>query len=539
MNFVKTTLRRGTSQRILFTQGIECSISPHGLSQFEIVINYLLFPHLVPQENTPDTLIQRKNRSPHIMLNFYLFFPRNLNINELTFPSHKIYLSTKNFVRLHTPPYDSFELGDLPITNKYFNKSLGISELISLENAIIQEIQLFSTFINSKTKYILQGIKGKNIIATSDIISLVNKVQESINNFRMQYLAPIMDPHTITTSTLEEAFSKVDEYIGIQLEALCKEMTLHLKIVEINDILQEERRYLSIHYPRPSRHEEKIKREEYFHRRSNLKKFVSKALYLDRIPHHREKFYSNLIAAIAASLAALWANIITLRSNWAGQDEDLGVKFYFMLFVAVGAYVFKDRIKEISKEYFQKKLKKFIPDYEYHFNYDHYDQNNTFRSINVLRTQDNLGYIHPDSLPDDVSFIKNDIMAGEYNPYLQDSIYQFSKRVWMDPDFSELMNKNFTSFKDIIRFNIQDFIQTFDNSTKEVADFSESDQLILTEAPKLYYFDFIIKIKYSKKLYSNSGRKDSKEYTYQYQAHRLVLDKKGLIRIEEIFKAKV
>ena len=112
------------------------------------------------------------------------------------------------------------------------------------------------------------------------------------------------------------------------------------------------------------------KDQEYLTYRTNrLKKEVQRTLYLEPESNERVELISNSAAMVAAGLAALWATTaqIPLLSGHFGETTSA---LFFA--VAIGAYILKDRIKEIIRRQLSKRWSPW--DRLYHFQLKHLSQ---------------------------------------------------------------------------------------------------------------------------------------------------------------------
>src|SRR5262249_19655316 len=93
---------------------------------------------------------------------------------------------------------------------------------------------------------------------------------------------------------------------------------------------------------------------EYFsYRKSFLKKTVQQALYIDARRLGTDRFGRNATGAVAAGLAATWALVAQLPA----KIENVPPAVQTVLFcLPIAAYVAKDRIKELTREWLSKRI---------------------------------------------------------------------------------------------------------------------------------------------------------------------------------------
>ena len=109
----------------------------------------------------------------------------------------------------------------------------------------------------------------------------------------------------------------------------------------------------------PSIPKEGSDNEEYLYRESVLKKIMASILFLRTSVKREGVFLEQMLFGLAAGLAMAFATFIAFYSRTVVAIKDFSLGFFVVLVVA---YMFKDRIKDISRSYLSSKLRERLCD---------------------------------------------------------------------------------------------------------------------------------------------------------------------------------
>jgi hypothetical protein len=254
--------------------------------------------------------------------------------------------------------------------------------------------------------------------------------------------------------------------------------------------------------------------ETYLYRASILKKYASSVLFLNIDVQPDGKYWEQLILSFAAGLAMIFATAVAFYFQYRFGNFTLP----FFIALVVG-YMFKDRIKEVSRNLFAKRLEQYLFD----------------RRI-VIRTQDKqhrLGtlrekvrFIAEDDVPlsvlrarnrDHITDISNE-GRGEYIIcYTKEIELQIKNAEKVLPGFPEI-----TGVNDILRFDIRHFLNKMAEPVQE-RQLIQNGELISLLCHKVYHVNLIARYK----TVQPGVKKENRHL-------RLILDQNGIRRLQQV-----
>ncbi|MFZ9595663.1 MAG: hypothetical protein ACO3A2_06245 [Bdellovibrionia bacterium] len=516
-----------SSHRVENQNPVQWQASVHDQSQFEIVIDYQ-----VPQVRSEQGSGRREQKSEmSYWVDFYFFTPKNLGLNSQVYPRESFYQDLTNLVRIHTPKKDLIHAAILPTLENLLVLDQSQPFFPEQTHRAIQEVKIFANYVNLRLK---TWFNHKPALSDDQWVIQGSEIIELVEHFRMRYLKPSLQSIALD-SDLASALLWVDEYLSNRLEVSFSKISLSQVSSPRSSFA---RRFLSNEYQHraergyvtPGRAATDRNLEQFYHRHGMLKKFVSESLYLKTQEVKRDRLYRNMMAGFGAALAGVWAEVAKMDSQLARGARDFGVRFMVLASVGVLIYVFKDRIKEISKEYFNEKLKGFLPDYEVLLTYPFFDRLGKKQDLRVGKYQETVRYLSSESLPEDIRFVRDLTQAEDLFGENQENIIHYSKRVALNPTVSSQMETELLSLKDIFRFNMGGFLQYLDNPEKSLAIYDFEEGAIQIRAPKVYYFNLFLRMSAW-----DQGLDQPRKKTTQIEHLRLVLNKSGIVRLDAVF----
>lgn len=503
--------------------GITWHISEHDRSTFELVVDYQLEP-VMEKNQERQSFYKVKRAHVDYSARMYCFFPINLGVNADTIRAQQIHQQGKHYLRFHSPRPKKKEGQILPITRRYLASKARALEAKKLGPSLEQELKLFAHYISHLVKEADHNYRStKDPNKKTQLLRVsVAKLKLLIDEFRELTINGKSCRHFLFDK--EKTANLIDEHISGQYIFFLEECVERTQDEKYRQMLEIERFYRSQRFGQKNL--SKCDREDFYKRVSMLKKYVSSALYLDKIMKRRDKMYANMGAALAAGIAAFYTNLIYLKSNLASGTEDFGFQAYLMIGAAVLVYVSKDRMKELGREYFDKKLKSIWPSSEAIYSYRSPRTNGSVFERKILRCMENISFMAKENLPDDIQYMRNLILKEDDGQMTTESVYCHEKEIELLPGSKFSVNAGFTQVKDILRFNIDFMTSGLDDPTRELITIDEENHLALIEVPKNYFFDVIIKF--------GDFAKSHKKGLREIICFRIKLNKKGLVGIERL-----
>jgi hypothetical protein len=523
-----------------FTDIISSNII-HDRYQFESKFDFDLKPH-----GTED---QKKYE-----IDVYFFIPKDMGINSDTYARDNFYADLTNFLRIQTPEFFHWgtNLADwnLPALEKYVAVHFMTSQRQSLAGVAVQETKLFGCFMDMELKK-LQTVFKKIIHKNKDILSSNPRVAKGMKNkitqvynliqlYRNKYVTPVRQGSVVTDQDVRRSIFLVNEYISYRVETVLLTLLNAIKELDSPEITQQIHTIFS--QESSYRNENQIinldgvddeaTRERYYYRLGLLKKYVLEVLYLQRKNIKKEKAYRNMIAAFGAALAAIWAGMADIqRIQMVGNPtgNDAWVRLVAILFLGVIAYVFKDRIKELTKEYVNLKLKRYLPDFDILMFYKYFDKNNEEKKQFMGSCKEFFRYLDKQDVVPEIAYIRDISNRSELDPARDEVILHYSKKINFPIHSSGQNGINIEFIRDMARFDISEFLNKLDNPKKTLSYFDSLKGSVLIEAPKVYHINIVFR-------YASYYQKNKVTHAanFEFERVRLVLNKKGIVRIEEV-----
>ena len=232
--------------------------------------------------------------------------------------------------------------------------------------------------------------------------------------------------------------------------------------------------------------------ERYVFRRGVLKRRVWQVLYLD----------------------------VRTRPLFAFQQQ-LGAMVVVVALIL--AYVLKDRIKELGRSYFRSRLMRSIPDNSERILYTNSDG----QKLGLGSISEYTGFVAPAKLPEEIRelHLKFDPEGLASEEDACDAIH-YRKVIDLNANILRSHIYQLRAVHDILRLNIEAFLSKLDDPLHGTEMLDTEGRLIEMKMPKVYHLDLILK-------YSQIGR-SATDARATFESIRLVVNKKGLFRIERI-----
>ena len=264
--------------------------------------------------------------------------------------------------------------------------------------------------------------------------------------------------------------------------------------------------------------------ERYVARRSALKKHMQRVLYLDLRTKPMFAFQQQLGGMIAAGLAGGWAVsadlFIRARTGVQGGIGALGMSGFLLITALIMAYVLKDRIKEVGKNYFSSKFLSKVPDNSCSIEY----RAPSGGQIVIGAIAEFTRFLTSHNVPEAVKEIRGS--KTDVDPLSGNNVIHYRKKIAVNGHALSKLMHPVNAVHDILRFNLQSFLTRLDDVLHEEFAFNKRGEAVAVMMPKVYYLDMVLR--YSWLL----GKDDSRAESFEYI--RLVLNKEGLTRVERV-----
>ena len=245
--------------------------------------------------------------------------------------------------------------------------------------------------------------------------------------------------------------------------------------------------------------------EDVLYRWSILRKYISRYLFLDVRRRKGNPLLLHSIYAIAAAIAMIFATFVAFF--WQGRYGALSNNLFMALVVA---YIFKDRIKEIGREWLLSCFREWIPDRRLRiFRGEH---------LEVGSCSESFRFVRPEKLPPEIRTLREQAhWLKLLNDHRAEDVLLYRKEVVLHNQ-PELFERTQYAIVDITRFNVSGFLRQIDHLFEHLPVADEDDAVVTGE--RLYHVYMIRRITFAGQVAS--------------ELVRLVLNAEGIKRLELI-----
>ena len=485
---------------------VQEKIKIHDRYQFEIKYTYPL------NQELPET---------DYLVETFMFIPNNLGVNAESYTKHDFYGDLQKYIRFKTPvfllasiikekgPLDRLKADMTALAEDPSNAETGKDYLYQLKMLC----SILKSALRDEGDYI------ETCQCAADKHDLIERLLENIARITAGFRklrSIIQVPHLQPEQVTFYYFS--DEYISLMVEKSLFKLLEYLKSIEIKskdelctgitDAINNEIKYREEnHFPSLVR--ENSSNEAIIYRMRILKKIMGSILFLKTFTKTEGRLVEQILMGLCAGMAMAFATGMLFLSRRIFADLTLS-----LFVILVVSYIFKDRLKELSKIYMIEFLKKYMYDYK------------TILMTNLTRIgfcRETFTFLKEKNLPPEIVKIRNkDYLSELDNGYVGESVIYSKKYIKI---YSSDCRRIYADFQvdgihDIIRFNIRHFLDKMDNP---------ESLLYLPDGPNgfkmvpglcTYHINLILK-------YGMAGQKE-------YHKFRLVLNRDGIKRIVEI-----
>ena len=245
---------------------------------------------------------------------------------------------------------------------------------------------------------------------------------------------------------------------------------------------------------------------QFVYHASQLKKYIESNLYLPTHKRRNTAFLEQVAFSVAAGISMVFATVVSFAFQQTYGNFTL--PFFIALVIS---YMFKDRIKDLIRNYFAHGLGSRFYDYLITIRVG-------LRKIGKVK--EGFDFVSPQ----DVSRHVNEKRARKnplvVNRGVDEQVIQYRKYVHLKRKaVDQLSAYPINGINNIVRFNLAGFMRKMDNPTVPLYVNQGDAANHFTEGDKAYYLNFVIQCKY--------------EGISEYKRYRVCLRRDGIQNIEE------
>lgn len=462
-------------------------------------------------------------------IHYYLFSPPQLYVNKTTYSEELMLHIFQSHGRFSSPEITLAELLDddnaiSPLTqlSRYTQSLLKDSNAVG-ERVVIHELQTMVNSVRHETKACLQDCKDMVRLSMEKDLetTLEGWLRYSLLICRkLRDLLEALRPSVDVESRMLLAFKWTDEALSL----LCEKYAIDLYMAsnhyheQLSEVLSA---ILSF-----SREEAEYRNEQGYqsgcnnteaiqYRRAVLKKWTQSSLYLVPQISRWPKRVSEILAGTAAGVAMGFATLTTLFAEANFMRNSLQ-----WVMVVIIAYVFKDRIKEWLRRFFNAVLPRMMAD-----EISAFLSPKTNKRICSSRVR--LKFLEVGDLPAKVREIRKD----KNNPFRdmmpKEDVIHYMRDLKMNPLAKHAQNRDQfpreNHFTLVTRIRLDDFLKEMDDPNDILFRMDpNADELDQLNSERVYHLHLVVQ-EYSKK-----------ENLDSYSHYCIVLNKSGIVRIEQL-----
>jgi len=459
-------------------------------NQFEIRVGYLA--------NNEKKKIDYK-------INIYLFFPTNLTINKSTYTNEDFYNDHISYIRLITPKN---ELGILKkklqgLVMAIENNMQNAEELSDLKHEVKLVVCSYISYLRNYTKDLVKkGIKPKRVRVLLNRINEFDKIKSELLSLHVNS----------EDEKLKYLIESTAEYLSLTTQHYLFRINVHLKSFgdDYNELMNEIVKLINneITFCKknnfPIISSDEYENERVIYRHSVFKKYFYEVLYLYQKRKEDGVSIKEFYYALAAGISMIFTTVIV----FATQKEygNFTTSFFAALVIS---YMFKDRLKEAYRHYFDKKIA--LKTYDYKEKIYDSEKKSLFAFI-----KERMRFINKNDLNEKVVETRIKGVPNRLSTwYLGEDIIKYEKNISLyNKNIQSYYNNTINGIHNIMRFDISKFLKKMDEPKVPLYRMDGGNLY----GSKVYHVNIIVEYK--------------SDVEVSYHKARLILDKKGIKRVE-------
>lgn len=535
-----TSARKTSNIETSGEEAVEAAAARPSQRKSEFRANHSIHDRLQTETNFTFELRPRSEseESRDFRADIYLFFPNSMGVNSSTFTTDEFFRHRTSLYRIRAPLYlnlRNIEPEDLRFESaeKYFDEHLSSIERRRISKRVVQDVRLFGNFLHTELKKLRSSVsssrKTNRVEQRRELAEYLLHHARLLWVFRERYLAPIRKERYLLDDEVIRVFNLTDEYLSYRLEIVLLQSRERLveNREELEELLAREMEYrernglLVLSANRQSR-----TFEAYTYRLGLLKKYMGEALFVTLDSNKKDNLYRNYAAAVGAGLAALFAGIVEMQRAQYLTGNDSGMRLAFLIGVAVVAYIFKDRVKDLSKEYFNIRLKEWLPDESFRMTHVTYSSGGKPKVRVLGEVSEYLRFLK--EVPADIAYLRTLGQTLTSDPERRESVMHMGRRFRFELKAGS-RRRLFPLLKNVHRIDLSPFLTKLDNPTVPVTYYDEGGKATTVQAPKVYHINIVIR-------YETNFGDQVEARKVDYERFRLIMNKNGIIRMEQILE---
>lgn len=454
----------------------------------------------------------------HYTAETWFFIPASLNINRYTFPKSHFYRALKNYIRLQAPKIPLAKLTGPGSVFELVEERLAALPNPFDDGRLTDEERHFLSRLERRAKLFCLSFKqamhdeAKDAMTRADIAAMDRFVARVD-----AILDAVWKLGDFFAGESPAFLSPLKEYCGNAAEYRCLVLLRYLQRQEEND----DARRVAVAIEELIRKDEARRRdlspdavaslggenEAFMGRLNTLKKYVNRPLFLEIHSRKEGKLIQHVAYSIAAALAMIFATLIAFL--WQAKYGAISLPLFVALVIS---YIFKDRLKDILRDYMTNLFARRVSD----------------RSLSIYQGNSSIGtcrelfdFLEIRHLSPEIKVLRE--VAGSDLPFFTaaEEIMYYRKRIVLSRGSTEGIDTR--GILDITRLNLSELARNMDGNAEKLLalEVTESGPHCRLASGIKTYPVFIV-------------RRHTYDGAQSYTMFRLVMDHTGVRRFEKM-----
>ena len=447
-------------------------------------------------------------------MNTWIYIPEVLDVNRHTYSKDTFYCDTLSYLRLITPSYQLRELTDahsLPFTRLRQACLNPVNENKEFET----EVKMYASIVKSSVRDAYMKITQQPNEETRQSLAcdLVEQAKTVAGMYRSLRPLLLEDERGADVAVF---YDFGDEFISNILEQHLGRIVNLLKPREsssgglllsmLTQLLDSEHKYRQSRGFIEVEDNSRDDNRQFVYRASLLKKYIESNLYLPTHKRRNTVFLEQVAFSLAAGVSMVFATVVSFAFQQTYGNFTL--PFFIALVIS---YMFKDRIKDLIRNYFANRLGSRFYDYLITIRVG-------LRKIGWVK--EGFDFVSPKDVSKHVYEKRARKNLLVVNRGVDEQVIQYRKYVHLKrKEVDKLSAYPINGINNIVRYNLAGFMRKMDNPKVPLYVNNGDARAHFTSGDKAYYLNFVIQCKYENKS--------------EYKRYRVCLCRDGIKSIEE------
>ena len=447
-------------------------------------------------------------------MNTWIYIPEVLDVNRHTYSKDTFYCDTLSYLRLITPSYQLRELTDehsLPFTRLKQACLNPVNENKEFET----EVKMYASIVKSSVRdaYMKITQQPNEEARQSLACDLVEQAKSVVGMYRSLRPLLLEDDRGVDVSVF---YDFGDEFISNILEQHLGRIVNLLKPREsrsgglllsmLTQLLDSEHKYRQRRGFIEVEDDSPDENRQFVYRASQLKKYIESNLYLPTHKRRNTVFLEQVAFSLAAGVSMVFATVVSFAFQQTYGNFTL--PFFIALVIS---YMFKDRIKDLIRNYFANRLGSRFYDYLITIRVG-------LRKIGWVK--EGFDFVSPKDVSRHVYEKRARKNLLVVNRGVDEQVIQYRKYVHLKrKEVYKLSAYPINGINNIVRYNLAGFMRKMDNPKVPLYVNNGDARAHFTPGDKAYYLNFVFQCKYQDKS--------------EYKRYRVCLCRDGIKNIEE------